>query len=92
MSSSLRLVRPSRGVRLVSSTLVRLVRRDVWRGVARCRSCGNVGKQAGRGRVHVGCAGRPRLCPFNENISSIYGYRGGVFVIPGSILPCPPVD
>ena len=49
MSSSLRLVRPSRGVRLVSSTLVRLVRRDVGRGVARCRSCGNVGKQAGGG-------------------------------------------
>lgn len=65
MSSSLCLVRPSRGVRLVSSTLVRLVRRDVGRGVARCRSCGNVGKQAGGGGL--GFASSSRLCLFGEH-------------------------
>lgn len=84
MSSSLRLVRPSRGVRLVSSTLVRLVRRDVGRGVARCRSCGNVGKQAGGGGL--GFASSSRLCLFGEHQFDIR-IPWGVFVIPVP-LPC----
>lgn len=88
MSSSLRLGLSSRGGRLISSTLVRLVRRDVGRGVARRRSCGNVGKQAGEGGFSLDVRARPRLCPFNENISSIYGSRR-VLIITGFPFPCP---
>ena len=84
MSSSLRLVRPSRGVRLVSSTLVRLVRRDVGRGVARCRSCGNVGKQAGGGGL--GFASSSSLCLFGEHQFDIR-IPWGAFIIPVP-LPC----
>lgn len=64
MSSSLRLVRPSRGGRLVSSTLVR---RDVGRGVAPVVARAVMWQASRRRQVHVGYAGPSRLCPFSEH-------------------------